>query len=61
MDLDPARPRKAKVSLEERMTSGAHRERTDQPTFSALMNMDQIFDRSRSFVKLCGEWPKQMA
>lgn len=51
-------PRNAKGWMRERMESGAYRETTDQPAFSALMDLQQAFDRSRSFRKLCSEWIK---
>jgi hypothetical protein len=31
---------------------------TDQPAFSALINLQQAHERSRSFRKLCSEWSK---
>lgn len=54
--VDAEVPRNAKGWLRERMASGAYRETTDQPGFSARMNLQQAFDRSRSFRKLCTEW-----
>jgi hypothetical protein len=51
-------PRNAKGWMGERMASGAYRETTDQPAFSARMDLQQAFDRSRSFRKLCSEWEK---
>lgn len=55
-DLDPERPRNAKSWLEERMTRGKYRETTDQPAFSAIMDLSQARDSSRSFRKLCSDW-----
>jgi hypothetical protein len=56
--VDPEVPRNAKGWLRERMASGAYRETTDQPSFSARIDLQQAFDRSRSFRKLCTEWSK---
>lgn len=57
-DTEAERPRNAKGWMRERMTSGAYRETTDQPAFSAKFDLQQAFDRSRSFRKLCSEWSK---
>jgi hypothetical protein len=54
--VDPEVPRNAKGWLRDRMSSGAYRETTDQPGLSARMDLQQAFDRSRSFRKLCTEW-----
>ncbi|WP_373508790.1 DUF4276 family protein [Thiocapsa sp.] len=59
--FDPERPRDAKGWLGERMAGGKYRETTDQPSFSAVMDLKQAFDLSRSFRKLCSEWSKQAA
>ncbi len=59
-DFDPERPRDAKGWLGVRMASGKYRPMSDQPAFSALIDLQQAFDGSRSFRKLCGEWRKQM-
>jgi hypothetical protein len=59
--IDAERPRDAKGWMKARMASGAYRETTDQPAFSAFMDLQQAFDRSRSFRKLCSEWNKQVA
>jgi Domain of unknown function (DUF4276) len=59
-DTVPAEaPRDAKGWVRQRMSSGAYGETTDQPAFSALMDLQQAFDRSRSFRKLCSEWQRQ--
>lgn len=58
---DAERPRNAKGWMGERMAGGAYRETTDQPAFSAHMDLQQAFDRSRSFRKLCNEWERQVA
>lgn len=56
--VDPESPRNAKGWLRDRMSNGAYRETTDQPGFSARMDLQQAFDRSRSFRKLCTEWSR---
>ena len=60
-NFEPERPRDAKGWLGERMAGGKYRETTDQPAFSAMMDLKQAFDLSRSFRKLCSEWSAQMA
>lgn len=52
-------PRDAKGWIRARMVSRAYGETTDQPAFSAVMDLQQAFDRSRSFRKLCAEWMRQ--
>ena len=59
-DFDPERPRDAKGWLGEQMVGGTYRPMVDQPAFSALMDLQQARDRSRSFHKLCSEWQKQV-
>lgn len=56
--VDPELPRNAKGWMRERMSNGAYRETTDQPGFSARMDLQQAFARSRSFRKLCTEWSR---
>lgn len=58
--VDPETPRDAKGRLGLRMVGGRYREITDQPAFSARMNLDQARTRSRSFRKLCSEWSRQV-
>ncbi len=58
---DGERLRDAKGWMKARMAAGAYRETTDQPAFSARMDLPLAFDRSRSFRKLCSEWNKQVA
>lgn len=59
-DFEPERLRNAKGWLDERMAGGRYRETTDQPAFSAIMDLSQAFDLSRSFRKLCGDWSRVM-
>lgn len=51
--------RNAKGWMGDRMTAG-YSPITDQPAFSALMDLPQARQNSRSFRKLCSEWAKQM-
>jgi len=57
---DPETPRDAKGRIGLRMVGGRYREITDQPAFSARMNLDQARTGSRSFRKLCSEWCRQV-
>jgi len=43
------------------MCGGSYGETTDQPAFSARMDLQQAFARSRSFRKLCSECARPMA
>lgn len=52
---DPEFPRDAKGWIRAHMTNRSYGETTDQPAFTALMDLQQAFDRSRSFRKLCRE------
>lgn len=58
--FEPERLRNAKGWLGERMTGGKYRETTDQPAFSALMDLSQARTLSRSFRKLCSDWSNAM-
>lgn len=49
-------PRNAKGWMRERMQSGTYSEILDQPAFAAQIDLQQAFDNSRSFRKLCKEW-----
>lgn len=57
---NPEIPRDAKGWVKRRMSRGSYGETTDQPAFTALMNLQQVFDRSRSFRKLYGEWARHV-
>ena len=59
--VDPEAPRDAKGWIKARMEGGAYGETTDQPAFTARMDLRQAYDHSRSFRKLCSEWSKQVA
>lgn len=52
---DPDQPRDAKGWIRQQMSSRAYGETTDQPAFTARMNLDTVYARSRSFRKLCSE------
>lgn len=58
--IAPETPRDAKGWMKARMDGGAYGETTDQPAFSARMDLQQAYDGSRSFRKLCSEWNKQV-
>lgn len=58
--VDPDLNRDAKKWMGGRMASGSYRPVTDQPAFSALMDLDQARTRSRSFRKLCDEWSRNV-
>lgn len=49
-------PRNAKGWIRERMQNGTYSEILDQPAFAARIDLQQAFDNSRSFRKLCKEW-----
>jgi len=53
---DAEAPRDAKGWMERRMSAGTYREVLDQPAFTAKFDLQQAFDNSRSFRKLCKEW-----
>lgn len=59
--IDAETPRNAKGWLRDRMGSRVYGETTDQPAFSARMDLQQAFNRCRSFRKLCAEWDRQLA
>lgn len=54
--VDAERPRDAKGWIREHMRSGIYRELVDQPAFAARFDLQQAYDNSRSFRKLCKEW-----
>jgi hypothetical protein len=54
-------PRDAKGWVARRITGKSYRETTDQPAFTRHLDLQQAFDGSRSFRKLCSEWVKQAA
>ena len=54
--IDPELPRHAKGWIEARMVSRKYGETTDQPAFTARMDLQQAHEHSRSFRKLCSEW-----
>ncbi|BBL60525.1 hypothetical protein MKFW12EY_41380 [Methylomonas koyamae] len=57
--VDPEQPRDAKGWIKACMANRSYGETTDQPAFSAQINLQLAFDRSRSFRKLCSEWHKR--
>lgn len=58
--MDAERPRDAKGWMRQRMESKSYGETTDQPAFSAWMDLQQACNGSRSFRKLRDEWLKRM-
>lgn len=54
--VDAEMPRNAKGWMRQRIVGGSYGETTDQPAFSARMDLQEAFDGSRSFRKLCKEW-----
>ena len=57
--VDAESVRNAKGWMTEHLRSGPYREILDQPAFSAKLDLEQTFHRSRSFRKLCSEWQRQ--
>jgi hypothetical protein len=53
---DAETPRDAKGWMRRNMTGGTYSEVLDQPAFTAHFDLQQAFDNSRSFRKLCKEW-----
>lgn len=49
-------PRNAKGWMQTHMAGGTYREVLDQPAFAACLDLQQAFENSRSFRKLCKEW-----
>lgn len=58
--IDAEQPRDAKKWMADRMPTRGYHETTDQPAFSALLDLEQAFGGSRSFRKLCSEWSKHV-
>ncbi|MCF7984653.1 MAG: DUF4276 family protein [Thiohalocapsa sp.] len=58
--IDPETPRDAKGWIKARMAGRAYGETTDQPAFSARMDLQAAYEGSRSFRKLCSEWDSQV-
>lgn len=49
-------PRNAKGWIAERLPSRSYHESTDQPALTAMLDLELVHARSRSFRKLCSEW-----
>jgi hypothetical protein len=56
LNVEAELPRDAKGWLGARMAKGSYGVVTDQPAFAGLMDLQQAFDRCRSFRKLCTDW-----
>lgn len=54
-------PRNAKGWMRQRMRSQTYSEILDQPAFTAKFDLQEAYDNSRSFRKLCKEWDTHMA
>lgn len=54
--VDAETPRDAKGWLRRNMAGFTYSEVLDQPAFTAHFDLQQAFDNSRSFRKLCKEW-----
>lgn len=54
-------PRDAKGWLRSHIDGGTYREVLDQAAFAAAIDLQQAFDNSRSFRKLCKEWQTHVA
>lgn len=54
--VDAEVPRDAKGWLRSHMAGGTYSPLLDQPAFAAAIDLQQAFDNSRSFRKLCKEW-----
>ena len=57
---DAETPRNAKGWMRDHMAGRSYGEVIDQPAFTARMDLQMVYDNSRSFRKLCGEWDKHM-
>lgn len=51
--------RGGKEWLSKHIPDGKYHEVTDQPAFAALINLEKVHEKSRSFRKLCKEWVAQ--
>lgn len=59
-EIDPEMPRDAKGWLRDHIANGKYRETVDQPAFVSQIDLQQAFDNSRSFRKLCKEWSRNV-
>ena len=59
--IEAESPRNAKGWMREHMQKGIYREILDQPAFAARINLQQAFENSRSFRKLCREWSSHVS
>lgn len=59
--VDAEVPRDAKGWLSDHIDGGAYRTVLDQAAFAATIDLQQAFDNSRSFRKLCKEWRTHVA
>lgn len=54
--IEAETPRNAKGWIREHMQGGKYSEILDQPAFAAKFDLQEAFNNSRSFRKLCTEW-----
>ena len=59
--VDAEAPRDAKGWMRQNMAGATYSEVLDQPAFAASIDLQQAFDNSRSFRKLCKEWQANVA
>jgi hypothetical protein len=57
---EPERLRDAKGWIRQRIAGNIYGTSTDQPAFTARMDLDAAATSSRSFRKLCAEWDRHM-
>lgn len=60
-NADAESPRNAKGWIGERMPARSYHETTDQPAFTSVMDLELVYQRSRSFRKLCKDWQSAIA
>lgn len=57
--VEAERPRNTKLWMTQHMPGGTYQVMTDQPAFSAEIDLDQAHAGSRSFRKLCSEFRRE--
>lgn len=58
--FDAETPRDAKGWMRRNMEGNTYSEKLDQPAFAAMLDLQQAFENSRSFRKLCKEWDENV-
>lgn len=59
-NIEAESPRDAKGWVKRHIATNLYSETIDQLEFTKIMDLQEAFDKSRSFRKLCSEWEKQM-